>query len=131
MISVIVPVYNGRLTLDACLKAVYRSKGCPGFEVIVVDDGSTDSSPEVAAKYPCRLIRLDRNRGRSRARNLGAAEAGHEILVFIDADVVIPENALSLVADFFAGRPDVSAVSGLLDDACPFPDFSASTRTCT
>jgi len=52
MISVIVRVYNGRFTLDACLQAIFRSADCPKFEVILVDDGSADSSPEIAEKYP-------------------------------------------------------------------------------
>jgi glycosyltransferase involved in cell wall biosynthesis len=123
MISVIVPVYNGRLTLNACLQAIFSSADCPKFEVIVVDDGSTDSSPEIAGKYPCQVLRLEKSRGRSHARNMGAARARNGVLVFVDADIIISKTALRQVADFFTDQPEVSAVVGLLDDTCPYPDF--------
>ena len=92
--SVIVPVHNGAETLEACLTAL-TSQDYPGerFEVIVVDDGSTDETARIAAKYSVRLISLGSNRGRIVARNTGAQAARFETLVFNDARVT-PEREL-------------------------------------
>lgn len=92
--SVIVPVYNGAATLDACLTAL-AGQDYPRehFEVIVVDDGSTDETAQIAARYAVRLIRLEFNQGRIVARNTGARAARFETLVFNDARVT-PEREL-------------------------------------
>jgi glycosyltransferase involved in cell wall biosynthesis len=92
--SVIVPVNNGAETLDACLTALMGQdypREC--FEVIVVDDGSTDETAQIAAKYSVRSIRLGSNQGRIVARNTGAQAARFETLVFNDARVT-PEREL-------------------------------------
>ena len=92
--SVIVPVYNGSETLKACLEALIGQDYPPDrFEVILVDDGSTDESAAIASRYPIRLIRLPENRGRIEARFRGATEARFEALVFNDVRV-IPERDL-------------------------------------
>ena len=92
--SVIVPVYNGAETLEACLAAlVGQDYPQDRFEVIVVDDGSTDETAAIASGFPVRLIRLPENRGRIEARVRGAREARFETLVFNDVRV-IPERRL-------------------------------------
>jgi glycosyltransferase involved in cell wall biosynthesis len=92
--SFIVPVYNGSATLDACLTAL-TGQDYPKerFEVIVVDDGSTDETAQIAAKHAVRLIRLGSNQGRIVARNTGALAARFETLIFNDARVT-PEREL-------------------------------------
>jgi len=92
--SIIVPVYNGADTLPACLEALV-SQAYPKeqYEVIVVNDGSTDATPQIAARYPVRLIHLESNEGRIVARNTGARAARFETLIFNDARV-IPERDL-------------------------------------
>ena len=83
-ISVVCCSYNGsgtiRDTLDALAKLDY-----PNFEVIVVDDGSTDETPRIAAQYPVRLISTE-NHGLSSARNTGGHAATGEIIAYIDDD---------------------------------------------
>jgi glycosyltransferase involved in cell wall biosynthesis len=96
-ISVIVPNYNADATIGICLKALYSSGHQP-FEVIVVDDCSTDKSAEVISRFPCRLIRLLRHSGASTARNTGARESSGELLFFIDADCVVQEDTLARAA---------------------------------
>ena len=67
-ISVIIPIYNSAETLDACLSSVFDSD-CPGrFEVIVVDDKSTDDFIKIVAKYPCRFIQMNTHGGAYSAR---------------------------------------------------------------
>lgn len=122
MISIIIPSYNTEHTLASCLDAVYDSR-YNSFEVIVVDDGSTDGSVNIAKKYPCKIVQIQKNKGLSHARNTGVQHASYEILVFIDADVVIKENTLSTIVGFFNDQKDVSGVVGLLDEQCPCKNF--------
>jgi glycosyltransferase involved in cell wall biosynthesis len=95
-ISVVIPNYNGGKTIEKCLAAVLSSKyDC--FEVIVVDDASSDNSVELISRFPCRLIRLEKHAGASQTRNAGARESGGDIIFFIDADCIVAEDTLSLV----------------------------------
>ena len=82
--SVIVCTYNGARTLDECLKGLQNLE-YPDHEVIVVDDGSLDSSATIAASHNCRLIKTP-NRGLSCARNTGWQEATGAIVAYIDDD---------------------------------------------
>jgi glycosyltransferase involved in cell wall biosynthesis len=95
-ISVVIPNYNSSKTIGKCLKAVLSSK-YDRFEVIVVDDCSSDSSVDMISKFPCRLIRLENHAGASKARNIGAKESSGEIIFFIDADCLVSEDTLSIV----------------------------------
>lgn len=96
--SVIVPVHNGAETLDACLTAL-TGQDYPRelFEVIVVDDGSTDETAQIAKKYSVRLISLASNQGRIVARNTGAQAARFETLLFNDARVISGPQLLAQV----------------------------------
>src|SRR5512134_483720 len=95
-ISVIIPVHNGGATIGKCLEAVFASR-YTRFEVIVVDDRSTDNSLEIIGWYPCRVVRLEAHAGASAARNAGARQSTGNYLFFIDADCVLLENTLSRV----------------------------------
>jgi glycosyltransferase involved in cell wall biosynthesis len=115
-ISVIVPVYNGGNFLQRCLEALFASDYAP-FEVIVVDDGSTDESAAIARARGARVIESERPRsGPAAARNLAAKQAKGDVLLFVDADVVVKTDTLSKVADRFAQRPEISALFGSYDD---------------
>jgi len=95
-ISVVIPNYNAGSTIGKCLEAVLLSK-YDHFEVIVVDDGSSDNSIEIINAFPCKLIQLYKHAGASRARNTGARESAGDIIFFIDADCIVAEDTLSLV----------------------------------
>jgi len=98
--SVIVPVFNGAETLDACLEALVGQKyPQERFEVVVVDDGSTDETAAIASRYPVRLVRLPHNRGRIEARMRGAREARFETLVFNDVRVIPENNLLKVISE--------------------------------
>ena len=82
--SVVVCAYNAAATLAACLESL-RHLNYPDYEVIVVDDGSTDSTSEIAERAGVRLLKLQ-HRGLAAARNAGIAAASGRIVAFIDAD---------------------------------------------
>jgi glycosyltransferase involved in cell wall biosynthesis len=110
-ISVVIPVYNGTSTIAACLSALSASE-LASYEVIVIDDSSTDDTPAIARTFPCRVIVTTENRGAAAARNRGAAAARGELLFFLDADILVTPSTLRMVAESFAARPDVSALFG-------------------
>lgn len=121
-ISVIVPVKNGAKDLKRCLEALAASDYSPK-EIIVVDDGSTDDSAEVATAAGARVIKLAHGQGAAAARNEGAAAASGEILFFIDADVKVAHDTVGKVASVFQSRPEVSAVIGSYTPTTPARGF--------
>ncbi len=121
-LSVIVPVYNGAMHLSRCLDSL-RLSNYSDFEVIVVDDCSTDHSPQIAERSGARCIRAPHTLGPAGARNLGVAHAQGDIFVFVDADVEIPHNALGLIEKDFADDTQLAAVFGAYDDEPAWDDF--------
>lgn len=116
-ISVIVPVYNGSRFLHPCLDALFASD-YELFEVIVVDDGSTDDSAEIAqSKGAIVMPSARRQSGPAAARNLAAEKVCGDILLFVDADVVVQQDTLSKVAARFEKHPEIAALFGSYDDA--------------
>lgn len=121
LISVIIPNYNGGATIRRCLDAVFAS-WYKRFEVIVVDDCSSDASVDVVREFPCRLIQLDRRSGAARARNTGARNSRGDILFFLDADCVMLENTLKMVDKAVAGLDGEYAVIGGTYTRKPYDD---------
>jgi glycosyltransferase involved in cell wall biosynthesis len=113
MISVIIPAHNEeaylRKTLDAVNRQIYRP-----YEIIVVANGCSDRTPAIA-RGRCHNLLMVREKGLSRARNLGAYAARGELLIFLDADTILEWDALDTVAQQFTrdyaagtlkGKPD-------------------------
>lgn len=110
LVSVIVPCYNGAAFLEEALRSAL-AQSYPEVEVVVVDDGSTDSSAEIARRFPVRYIRQE-NRGLSEARNLGIRESKGSYLVFLDADDRLKPRAVVTGLDALALRPDCAMTVG-------------------
>ncbi|MBN1441355.1 MAG: glycosyltransferase family 2 protein, partial [Planctomycetes bacterium] len=110
-ISVIVPARNASATLPGCLLAL-RAQSYPRdrFEVIVVDDGSTDNTAAVAAKFWARVISIPPS-GPAVARNRGVKESKGEILLFTDADCAPTPGWISRLVSAF-DEPEVMAARG-------------------
>lgn len=112
VISVVIPVYNGGGAFGTCLDALLASDH-PDFEVIVVDDASTDGSAAVAAARGVAVISQPSRRGPASARNAGAACARGALLVLLDADVVVAPDALSRAEAFLSAHPEVAGLSAI------------------
>lgn len=112
MISVIIALYNAEKVVGRCIESVHASV-YKDYEVIVVDDCSTDNSCEVAGGFQGKLIRLDRNSGPAHARNVGVEHSKGDILFFIDSDTELDNKALGLIHETFENEKDVVAIVGL------------------
>jgi GT2 family glycosyltransferase len=109
-VSVVVCTHNGSRTIADCLEGL-SLLDYPRYEVIVVDDGSTDGTADVVRRFGgVRLIRTE-NRGLSSARNTGLHAARHEIVAYIDDDARPDPDWLNYVADTLA-RTDHAGVGG-------------------
>ena len=116
LISIIIPVHNGLATLARCLQAVADST-CRDFECIVIDDGSTDATPVVAAEMGARVLSLaDGPWGPAYARNQGARAATGDTLFFIDADDDIYPQPLTRIMAACHEHPEIEALFGSYDD---------------
>jgi glycosyltransferase involved in cell wall biosynthesis len=113
-LSAIVPAWNAAATLAQCLDAL-AAQASHDIEVIVVDDGSTDETAQIASRYNVRLLRLPRNMGPSAARNWGAEAARAPVLFFLDADVAIAPGALERARAAMSSG-GMNAIIGSYDD---------------
>src|SRR5437763_447547 len=106
-VSVIIPAYNFARYVPEAIDSVLAQTYAP-FEVIVVDDGSTDDTPKVLAAYGNRIRAIRQvNQGVAAARNTGLAAAGGEYVAFIDSDDTWEPRKLQLQMDRFDADPDL------------------------
>jgi glycosyltransferase involved in cell wall biosynthesis len=114
--SVVIPVWNGRPHLEHCLQALAASTRKPD-EIIVVDDGSNDDSAAVARAHGAKVVCVAAGPwGPAMARNRGVSASSGTIIVFIDCDVVVHPETLSLMERKFLSNPDAAALFGSYDD---------------
>ncbi len=111
-ISVIVPVYNGEAFIAEALQSIVQQHYQP-LEIIVVDDGSTDKTTEIAAHFheSVRYVQQT-NGGPAAARNRGLALAQGEIIAFLDADDLWPRNKLQVQLPILQNNPTLDLVWG-------------------
>lgn len=111
IISVIIPVYNGRLHIERCIESILH-QSFRDWELIIIDDGSNDGTPEILDSYAANFSQIyvihQKNLGVSSARNRGIEAARGEFLVFQDADD-------SMDSDLFEGLLSVSQKDTTLD----------------
>ncbi len=119
--AVIIPARNSAKTLEACLEAVFHASLLPA-EVIVVNDGSSDQTAEIASRFPCRVLGVSMGRGPMPPRFAGARTAQCPILIFVDADVCVTKDTFKKILDDFED-PAIHAVTGLLSGKAPVSSF--------
>ena len=119
--SFIIPFHHDLQNLARCLEALTPVRR--GSEVIVAADGSTDDCGAVAAAHRARVVSLTGSRGPAVARNAAAAEATGDVLVFVDADVVVGRDGLKRLLQIFDEQPATAAVFGAYDDRPEAPGF--------
>lgn len=114
-VSVIVPVHNAEEFIERCLDAIIASS-YPSFEIVMIDDCSTDESVAIASQKGVTIHQLPEQSGPAIARNLGAKYARGNILLFIDADIIVRRETIALAVANFQSNPDIVAVFGSYDD---------------
>jgi GT2 family glycosyltransferase len=114
-LSVVIPVRNGRNDFERCLRGL-RDSSRRDFELIVIDDGSTDGSGKLAEAHGARVVRHEVPRGPAASRNEGVELARSERIFFVDADVVVHGDAVAKVIERFEAEPDLAAFFGSYDD---------------
>lgn len=128
VLSVIIPNRNGAATLDQCLTAVFASRH-HDFEVIVVDDCSTDDSVARIQRHPCRLVRLRQHGGAARARNTGAEQSHGEILFFLDADCLPTTDTLRLAEEQARQHGPLTIIGGTYTPVPADPVFFSTFQS--
>ena len=112
LVSVIVPAYNRADTIGATLDTITSQTGWP-FEIIVIDDGSSDDTAAIARRHaPQARVFVQENQRRSAARNNGARLAAGEFLYFFDSDDLMEPDAIARLAGCLASHPNTAVAYG-------------------
>jgi glycosyltransferase involved in cell wall biosynthesis len=114
-VSLILPVYNGGEDFSRCLQSLLQLSPVP-LEILVVADGDTDGSGDLAAERGLHVIRMERQGGPAKARNAAARQAKGDILLFVDADVHVPADLVGRTIQALQADPQVAAIFGSYDD---------------
>ncbi len=109
-ISVVIPAYNEEKRIEACLRSVFHQTQLP-FEVIVVDNNSTDNTAEIARSLGARVI-IEKKQGITFARNAGFNASRGEIIARTDADTIVPHDWVEKISKHFEKDASLDAVSG-------------------
>ncbi|HOO77092.1 MAG TPA: glycosyltransferase [bacterium] len=116
-VTVVTPIYNNARMISDCLESLLP-QDYPDYEVIVVDDGSTDGTAEEVRKHPVRLI-VNRHLGISAARNAAIRAAEGEIIVLVDSDLKVPKDLLSRLVEPLTADPRRGVVMAWWDISNP------------
>ena len=109
LVSVIVPVHNGGRFLAAALSSIHEQDHDP-VEVIVIDDGSTDESLEIARSFPDTACISQEQAGPAAARNAGIRRATGDLISFLDVDDILHPEKLSRQVSFLERQPEATGV---------------------
>jgi len=119
-ISVVIPAYNEEKYLPLCLESIRKQDYAAEYEVIVVDNASTDNTAKIALDWGANVV-YESKRSPACARQKGVESATGEIIAFIDADTQAPTCWLSTIVSRFAQEPKMVVISG------PYAYFDAGS----
>lgn len=139
LISIIMPAYNASAFIADAIDSVL-AQDYPHWELLIINDGSTDHTAEVIETYSDSRIRIfhTENRGVSKARNIGLTAMHGQYFTFLDADDLFPKNSLSLRLNLFQLHPEVNFVEGGIEVveaksgrfiSQHFPNYKGSPRS--
>jgi glycosyltransferase involved in cell wall biosynthesis len=126
-LSVVIPVNNGGRDFERCLRGL-RNSTWTDYELVVVDDGSTDDSAQLASWFGAQVIRNPQKHGPAAARNDGALTASAPLLFFVDADVEVHPDAIERAMTRFEADPALTALFGSYDDHPAAPGLVSRFR---
>ena len=110
-VSVVIPAYNEETYLPSCLESIRKQDYAGEYEVIVVDNASTDSTGKIALNWGAKVV-YESKRSPACARQKGVEAATGEIIAFIDADTQSPAHWLSTIVSRFVREPETVVISG-------------------
>jgi GT2 family glycosyltransferase len=110
MLSIVIVNFNAREHLVNCLQSLVRDRPAVDHEVIVVDNGSTDRTPDtIAVRFPwVKLIRLSANVGFAAGNNAGIRESQGDLLLLLNSDTVVPAGAIDSLVQALLAHPDAA-----------------------
>jgi len=126
--SIIVPTHNDRGELEPCLLALRAELAATSELIVVIDGHPAEPATTVARAVGARVLALERRGGPAAARNHGATHAQGEVLVFVDADVLIRAGGLGRIEQAFAHDPALTAMFGSYDDSPRSPGLVSRYR---
>ena len=114
LISVIMPVKNGEKYIKEAIDNIKKQN--MNVEIIVIDDGSNDSTSEIAKEYGCKVIKNDISKGQVAAKNMGIKSANGKYIMFHDHDDIMRDNALNILYEELSQNPEIYAVEAKVKD---------------
>jgi glycosyltransferase involved in cell wall biosynthesis len=108
----VVPTRGRAAYLEVTLESLCRQRSETAHELLVVDDGATDATPDVAERFGVRLVRHEERRSLNAARNTGLREARADLIAFVDDDVLVPPGWLDALAEGSERHPEAEAFGG-------------------
>ncbi len=114
LISVIMPVLNGQRFIAEAIASIH-AQNYPNLEILVIDDGSTDNSAEIAKQMGAIVFKQTKNTGIAAARNRGLAAARGQLIAFLDADDLWVQNKLELQIKVLQKHPEIRVVTGFVE----------------
>jgi glycosyltransferase involved in cell wall biosynthesis len=111
-ISLVIPAYNEERYIGDCLSHVIKNSNNSFYEIIVIDNASTDKTSEIAKSFPQVNVVCEKKKGLTQARQAGFIHATGDILAYIDADTRMPPGWYEKIYSVFSTRDDVACLSG-------------------
>lgn len=113
-LSIVVPAYNEEKYLGTCLTAILKevARTTEAIEIIVIDNASTDGTAAVAAQYPGVRVVPEPKKGLTRARQRGLLSATADLIAYVDADTIMPEDWIKKSLGAFDNNPRIVCLSG-------------------
>jgi hypothetical protein len=123
-LTIVIVSFNARADLQACLTSVAAHPPTRPYEIVVVDNASTDGSADAAREAGARVIALDENVGFAAANNVGIRATESDLILLLNSDTIVPAGALDALAERLEARSDVAIAGPRLVDASGRPEWS-------